>query len=131
MIKFKVKTVVTDNTGEFSVLLVDEEEKKTLPISIGALEAQNIAIPLQEVNPPRPLTHDLLKSAIEALGGKIEEIVITDLKDNTYYAEIHIKQDGRLITLDARPSDAIALAVRCDMPIYIDIKLTEFTYDVS
>ncbi|QSZ27997.1 bifunctional nuclease family protein [Aceticella autotrophica] len=131
MIKFKVKTIVTDNTGEFSVLLVDEEEKKTLPIAIGALEAQNIAIPIQGVNPPRPLTHDLLKSAIEALGGKIEEIVITDLKDNTYYAEIHIKQDGRLITLDARPSDAIALAVRCDMPIYIDIKLTEFTYDVS
>ena len=102
-----------------------------MPIAIGALEAQNIAIPIQGVNPPRPLTHDLLKSAIEALGGKIEEIVITDLKDNTYYAEIHIKQDGRLITLDARPSDAIALAVRCDMPIYIDIKLTEFTYDVS
>lgn len=131
MIKFKVKAVTMDVAGNFSVLLVDEEEKKVLPIVIGALEAQNIAMPMQGITPPRPLTPDLLKSAIENLGGRPEKVVITDLKDNTYYAEIHIRQDGRLIALDSRPSDAIALAVRCDIPIFINVGLVEFTYDIS
>ncbi|AAM24035.1 MAG: hypothetical protein XD49_0549 [Caldanaerobacter subterraneus] len=131
MLRFNVKAITMDVEGNFSVLLTDENEKKVLPIVIGPLEAQNIAIPLQGIKPPRPLTPDLLKSAIEELGGKPEKVVITDLKDDTYYAEVHIKQGDKLIKLDSRPSDAIALAVRTDMPIYLNVRLAEFTYDMA
>ncbi|MGB9680558.1 MAG: bifunctional nuclease family protein [Minisyncoccia bacterium] len=131
MLKFRVKAITMDVEGNFSVLLTDEEEKKVLPIVIGPLEAQNIAIPLQEITPPRPLTPDLLKSAIEQLGGKPEKVVITDLKDDTYYAELYIKQGDRVIKLDSRPSDAIALAMRTDIPIFINVRLAEFTYDMT
>ncbi|AYO31718.1 MAG: uncharacterized protein PWR06_751 [Thermoanaerobacteraceae bacterium] len=131
MIELRVKAVTVDAAGNFSVLLVDDEEKKVLPIVIGALEAHNIAMPIQGITPPRPLTPDLLKSAIEHLGGTPEKVVITDLRDNTYFAEIHLRQNGRIITLDSRPSDAIALAVRCNIPIFINTGLVEFTYDMS
>jgi bifunctional DNase/RNase len=131
MLKFHVKAITMDVEGNFSVLLTDEEEKKVLPIVIGPLEAQNIAIPLQGITPPRPLTPDLLKSVIEELGGKPEKVVITDLKDDTYYAELYIKQGDRVIKLDSRPSDAIALAMRTDIPIFINIRLAEFTYDMA
>ncbi|ADH60524.1 protein of unknown function DUF151 [Thermoanaerobacter mathranii subsp. mathranii str. A3] len=131
MLKFHVKAITMDVEGNFSVLLTDEEEKKVLPIVIGPLEAQNIAIPLQGITPPRPLTPDLLKTVIEELGGKPEKVVITDLKDDTYYAELYIKQGDRVIKLDSRPSDAIALAMRTDIPIFINIRLAEFTYDMA
>ncbi|KHO62057.1 MULTISPECIES: bifunctional nuclease family protein [Thermoanaerobacter] len=131
MLKFRVKAITMDVEGNFSVLLTDEEEKKVLPIVIGPLEAQNIAIPLQGITPPRPLTPDLLKSVIEQLGGKPEKVVITDLKDDTYYAELYIKQGDRVIKLDSRPSDAIALAMRTDIPIFINVRLAEFTYDMA
>ncbi|EMT40019.1 bifunctional nuclease family protein [Thermoanaerobacter thermohydrosulfuricus] len=131
MLKFHVKAITMDVEGNFSVLLTDEEEKKVLPIVIGPLEAQNIAIPLQGITPPRPLTPDLLKSVIEQLGGKPEKVVITDLKDDTYYAELYIKQGDRVIKLDSRPSDAIALAMRTDIPIFINVRLAEFTYDIA
>ena len=131
MLKFHVKAITMDVEGNFSVLLTDEEEKKVLPIVIGPLEAQNIAIPLQGITPPRPLTPDLLKSVIEELGGKPEKVVITDLKDDTYYAELYIKQGDKVIKLDSRPSDAIALAMRTDIPIFINVRLAEFTYDMA
>ncbi len=132
MIELKVKTVTVDFSGNFTVLLVDkEEEKMVLPIVIGALEAHNIAMPIQGATPPRPMTHDLLKTAIEELGGVIEKVVITSIKGNTYYAEIHIKQNDRTIVLDSRPSDAIALAVRANIPIFMNRWLVEFTYDMS
>ncbi|ABY95178.1 MULTISPECIES: bifunctional nuclease family protein [Thermoanaerobacter] len=131
MLKFHVKAITMDVEGNFSVLLTDEEEKKVLPIVIGPLEAQNIAIPLQGITPPRPLTPDLLKSVIEQLGGKPEKVVITDLKDDTYYAELYIKQGDRVIKLDSRPSDAIALAIRTDIPIFLNVRLAEFTYDMA
>lgn len=131
MLKFHVKAITMDVEGNFSVLLTDEEEKKVLPIVIGPLEAQNIAIPLQGITPPRPLTPDLLKSVIEQLGGKPEKVVITDLKNDTYYAELYIKQGDRVIKLDSRPSDAIALAIRTDIPIFLNVRLAEFTYDMA
>ncbi|MDI3481872.1 MAG: uncharacterized protein PWQ97_1527 [Tepidanaerobacteraceae bacterium] len=131
MIEFKVKAVTLDAAGNFSVLLVDKEEKKVLPILIGELEAHHIALPISGMTPPRPLTPDLLKSAIEKLGGIPEKVIITDIKDNTYFAEIHLRQNGRTIALDSRPSDAIALALRCQIPIFINTGLVEFTYDMS
>jgi len=131
MLEMKVKAVVASPMGEPVILLVDQEEKKVLPIVVGPLEAHNIALPLQGVNPPRPLTHDLLKSVIENMGGRVEKIVITDIRDNTYYAEIHIYLDGKNLVIDSRPSDAIALALRCGAPIFMKTALVEFTYDFA
>ena len=88
-------------------------------------------MPIQGATPPRPMTPDLLKTAIEKLGGVPEKVVITGIQGNAYYAEIHINQNGSSIVLDSRPSDAIALAVRCDIPIFMNKWLVEFTYDIS
>lgn len=125
----EVKTVTADQGGNFLVLLMDDEEKKVLPIAIGPLEAQAIALVLQGETPPRPLTHDLFKSVTETLGGVMEKIVITDIRESTFYAEIHLQQDGKTLAIDSRPSDAIALALRFNAPIYMEMKLVEFTYD--
>jgi hypothetical protein len=102
------------------VLLRDQEELNFLPIWIGVFEAAAIAMELQGVQPPRPMTHDLLKNLIENLGGKMRRALINDIKDGTFYALIEIEtRDGKVINLDARPSDAIALAVRNRAPIYV------------
>lgn len=129
MIKLEVKTVTADQGGNFLVLLMDDEEKKVLPISIGPLEAQAIAIVLQGETAPRPLTHDLLKTVCENLNAKLEKIVITDIKESTFYAEVHLLQNDQTIIIDSRPSDAIALALRFESPIYMATKMIEFTYD--
>lgn len=123
-----VLSVVTDLSGNYSVLLADADQKIVLPIGIGPFEAQAIAYPLQGETPPRPLTHDLMMTLCETLGGKIEKIVITDIKESVFYSEIYMQHDGKSLVLDARPSDAIALAVRCKCPIYMSPKLVEFTY---
>ncbi len=129
MIKMEVKTVTADQGGNFLVLLMDDEEKKVLPISIGPLEAQAIALVLQGETPPRPLTHDLLKTVCENLSAKLEKIVITDIRESTFYAEVYLSQNEQSIIIDSRPSDAIALALRFNSPIYMATKMVEFTYD--
>lgn len=102
------------------VLLRDQEEMNFLPIWIGVFEAAAIAMELQGVQPPRPMTHDLLKNAIENLGGKMKRAVINDIKDGTFFALIEIEtKDGKVLNLDARPSDAIALAVRNRAPVFV------------
>lgn len=129
MIKMEVRTVTADQGGNFLVLLMDEEEKKVLPISIGPLEAQAIALVLQGETPPRPLTHDLLKSICEQLGAKLEKIEIIDIRESTFYAQVYLESNGNTVVVDSRPSDAIALALRFGAPIYMALKLVEFTYD--
>jgi len=101
------------------VLLRDEEEMNFLPIWIGIFEAAAIAMELQNVKPPRPMTHDLLREAIENLGGEIKKVVINNVKDNVFYALVDVEKDKRVISLDSRPSDAIALAVRTHVPIFV------------
>lgn len=127
----KVKAISVDPSGNFLVLLVDQEEKKVLPITIGRLEAQSILIAIEGVKTPRPMTHDLFQTAIGELGGKVEKVIISKIENDTYFAEIHIQQAEKDIMLDSRPSDAIALALRCDAPIYIKFPLVEFTYNLS
>lgn len=129
MIRMDVKTVTADQSGNFLILLMDDEEKKVLPISIGPLEAQAIALVIQGEVPPRPLTHDLMKTVFEQLGAVLEKIVITDIRDSTFYAELHLRQGDQSLVLDSRPSDAIALALRFDAPIFMEPRLVEFTYD--
>lgn len=129
LLPVKVKAVTLDQVGSFLVLLCDENETKVLPISIGPFEAQSIALVLQGKTPPRPLTHDLLKSLCERLEGTVEKIIITDIMDSTFYAEIYVRHNEQTLVIDSRPSDAIALALRCAAPIYMAPRLVEFTYD--
>jgi uncharacterized protein len=102
------------------VILKEKAAERYLPIWIGAAEADAIAVRLQEVAVARPLTHDLLKSLIESLGGQITSIVVNDLANDTFYAHIILDVNGRQIEIDSRPSDAIALAVRARVPIYAE-----------
>jgi len=129
LIELQVKTIAMSQQGSYSLLLTDSEEKTVLPIVIGAFEAQAIAIPLEGKSAPRPLTHDLLVNFCKTLKGEVEKIVISDIKDDTYYAEIHLYQGEENYCLDARPSDAVALALRFEVPIYMATRLIEFTLD--
>ena len=121
MIEVKVVNVAIDANSKMPVIVLKEKTgEKTLPIWIGLFEAQAIALALENVKPPRPLTHDLAKSLIEKLKGKVDKVVISDLRNNTFYAQILIRKDGESIKVDSRPSDAIALALRLNVPIFIN-----------
>jgi bifunctional DNase/RNase len=102
------------------VILKEKESDRYLPIWIGPAEADAIAVRLQEVAVSRPLTHDLLRSIIDTLGGSIQYIVVNDLANDTFYARIIMEVDGRSMEIDSRPSDAIALAVRVQVPIFAE-----------
>ncbi len=102
------------------VILKEKSSDRYLPIWIGPAEAESIAVKLQDVATPRPLTHDLLKRVITSLGGEVSRIVVSDLMDDTFYAKVHIELNGDTYEIDCRPSDAIALAVRHDGFFLID-----------
>ena len=102
------------------VILKEKMADRYLPIWIGPAEADAIAVRLQGVSVPRPLTHDLLCSTIDALGARINSVIVTDLKNDTFYAKITLDVDGGQMEVDSRPSDALALAVRVEVPIYVD-----------
>lgn len=105
--------------GAYAILLKEVDGVRRLPIIIGAFEAQAIALEIEGIKPPRPLTHDLLKLLIDNLGGSVLEIIVDELRENTFYAKIILDVSGLTNEIDARPSDAIALAVRADAPIYV------------
>ncbi len=107
------------------VVLKETSSTRFLPIWIGPFEADAITIELQNVEVARPLTHDLLKATIEQLGAEILEVSITDLRNDTFYAEIALRLNGRRLAVDARPSDAIALAVRARVPVYVSPEVME------
>ncbi len=101
------------------IVVLKDEDERFLPIWIGPFEAEAINIALQGTQPGRPLTHDLFKSLIGEVGGKAERIIVADLREDTFYARIVMDVNGRHVELDARPSDAIALAVRMQLPIFV------------
>ena len=102
------------------VILKEKETSRYLPIWIGASEADAIAVKLQGTSVLRPLTHDLMQSVIDALGGKVNSIIVSDLQKDVFFAKIVINRDGEQVEIDSRPSDAIALAVRAQVPIYAE-----------
>jgi len=106
--------------GAYAILLKEIEGARRLPIIIGAFEAQAIALEMEGIKPPRPLTHDLLKTLVDNLGANVVEIIVNELKENTFYAKIILEASGLTNEIDARPSDAIALAVRTYAPIYVN-----------
>jgi len=102
------------------VILKEKDTNRYLPIWIGAAEADAIAVKLQGVSVPRPLTHDLIQSIVDTLGAKVKSIIVSDLKNDTFFAKIILNTDGTQMEIDSRPSDAIALAVRVQVPIYAE-----------
>jgi hypothetical protein len=102
------------------IILRDDEDKRSLPIWVGIFEANAIALELEKIPTARPMTHDLLKNVLESLEVQLLKIVVTDLKENTFFAELHLKLGGAEYTVDSRPSDAIALALRAAAPIFVD-----------
>lgn len=118
MIPVKIEPLMLSNMG-FVVLLKGLRDERTLPIFIGAPEAQAIAIKLEGVEVPRPLTHDLLKNILDFLECRLLRIEVCDLKEGTFFARLVVERDGMHLTVDCRPSDAIALALRANAPVYV------------
>ena len=109
------------------VILKDRDEKKVLPIWIGIFEANAIALELEKIATPRPMTHDLILNVMAGLSAKIRKIEINELKDSTYFANIHLDVASDIIIIDARPSDAIAIALRAEAPIFVSNDVVEKT----
>jgi len=119
-VEMRIRGLMMDpNTNMPIVILKDVNSDTVLPIWVGLYEAQAIHIEFEKLSGPRPLTHDLASNLINYMNGKLERIVITELKDDTFYAVLWLTQGGEPMTIDARPSDAIALALRADCPIYV------------
>ncbi len=119
-VRMEIKGLMLDPTSNVPIVILrDEAGRIFLPIWIGVFEANAIALRLESVETPRPMTHDLLRNAIETIGAKVSKIVISDLRDNTFYAQIHVQTNGTAVEIDARPSDAIALALRTEAPIFV------------
>jgi uncharacterized protein len=113
------------------VVLKDDAEKFFLPIWVGIFEANAIALQLENVSTPRPMTHDLLRNMISELDARVTRVVINDLRDSTFFAQIRVITGERTLELDARPSDAIALALRADAPIYVAQSVLEQAQTIS
>ena len=124
-IEVKIRALMMDpNSGTPIIILKDVQSDTMLPIWVGAYEANAIALEIEKIAPPRPMTHDLLRNLIIQLGVQVERVVVTRLQDNTFFAEIEMRSsDGNLMRLDSRPSDAIALALRADCPIFVDMEV--------
>jgi len=119
--EMKVAGITVDPfTNTPIVILKDLEEKDVLPIWIGLLEASSIATAIENIQTPRPMTHDLMKNILDALGIKVIRIEVNDLRDNTYYALIHLDVNKKRLVIDARPSDAIAIALRTGATIFVE-----------
>ncbi|HOJ51328.1 MAG TPA: bifunctional nuclease family protein [Syntrophales bacterium] len=132
MVEMKVAGITIDPlTSTPIVILKDLEEKKAIPIWIGLFEASAIATRLENVTFSRPMTHDLLKNVIERLNARLLKIEINDLKNNTYFAEMHLVRDDEVIIIDSRPSDAIAVALRMEAPIYVEESVIERSRNVD
>ncbi|WPM31548.1 bifunctional nuclease family protein [Hydrogenobacter sp. T-2] len=127
MIEMVVHGVTLDPVSQMPIVVLraKDNEEVLLPIWIGIFEADSIVRQLQNIEPPRPMTYELTKSIIENMGAKLERVVINDLKDSTYYAELHILQGNNLIVIDSRPSDAINLALRFDAPVFVEEEVLE------
>ncbi len=125
-VEMKVKFLTFDSTSNgFVVLLMDLANKTGLPIWIGPFEANAIAMKLKKIGSQRPMTHDLIHSILSNLESKVIKIVVNDLKENTYYALIYLNRKGEEIVIDSRPSDAIAIALAVDAPIFVSDQVIE------
>ena len=127
-VQMKLSRIIISEINEQQVIYLREVDgDRQFPILIGIFEATSIDRRVKDYEPPRPLTHDLLVNSIEILGGELDSVVITELKEHTYFANLRVRYEGELIEIDARPSDAIAVAVTCNphLPIYVSEEVLE------
>ena len=115
------RIIISEINDQQVIYLKEVDGDRTFPILIGIFEATSIDRRVKQYQSPRPLTHDLLVSIVDGLGAELQDVVISELKEHTYYAKLRVRQNGELVEIDARPSDAIAVAVTCDpqLPIYV------------
>jgi bifunctional DNase/RNase len=126
MVEVTVDRILLNPIAEYRVVILKEiGVERYLPIYIGRPEADAIAISLQGHEHKRPMTHDLLNNVISELGGEVSHIIVNDMRDDTFYARIYMTVNGQKLDIDSRPSDAIALAVRCDAPIFVEEKVMQ------
>jgi len=117
----KIKGLVVDPISKMPIVVLENPATdQILPIWIGVFEANAIALTIENIPTPRPMTHDLIKSVLLRLKIEVDRVVVTDVRNNTFYANIHCRHEGRELVIDSRPSDAIALALRMRSPIYVD-----------
>ena len=120
-VEMTIKGLMVDPITHMPIIILrDQDGQRVLPIWVGIFEANAIALQMENISTPRPMTHDLLRHVIEDLGGTVTKIVIADLRDNTFYALIHVNTQGGPVAIDARPSDAIALALRTQASIFVE-----------
>jgi uncharacterized protein len=120
-VEMKIRGLTIDPGTQMPIVVLKDVNGTTvLPIWVGIFEANAIALEIEKVSTPRPMTHDLLKTVLMGLNTGVRKVVVNELKDDTFYAIIWLEKDGELISVDSRPSDALALALRLDCPIYVD-----------
>jgi bifunctional DNase/RNase len=120
-VEMKIRGLMMDPVSNMPIVILKDVNSNTiLPIWVGVYEANAIALEIEKVVTPRPMTHDLIKSLLRGLNTGVQKVVVSDLKDDTFYAVIWLERDGDIISIDARPSDALAVALRLDCPIYVE-----------
>ena len=130
--EFRIKGLMMDPvTNSPIVILQDVETKTLLPIWVGIFEANAIALQIERIDTPRPMTHDLIKNILLHLNAEVIKIVVTELKENTFYALIHLILEGELVAIDSRPSDAIAIALRTDSPIFVTQEVINHSRNIT
>jgi bifunctional DNase/RNase len=134
-VEMKIRGLTMDPVTQMPIVVLKDVNGNTvLPIWVGIFEANAIALEIEKVSTPRPMTHDLLKTVLMGLSAGVKKVVVSELKDDTFYALIWLERDGELISVDSRPSDALALALRLDCPIYVDdavLKSSKLTNTVN
>jgi len=126
MVRMEVKGLIIDPIANMPVVILrDAEDKAFLPIWVGVPEANAIALQLEGITTPRPMTHDLLRNALSLVQAEVVRITVTDLLENTFYAQIHLRIGEKELLLDSRPSDAIALALRAEAPVFVEESVLE------
>jgi Uncharacterized conserved protein len=127
MLEMVVHGITLDPVSQMPIVVLKakDDDETFLPIWIGIFEADSILRELQKVEPPRPMTYELMKNVITRMGGVVDKVIINDLKDSTYYAEVHILQGNNLLIIDSRPSDAINIALRFSAPIFVEESVLE------
>jgi bifunctional DNase/RNase len=134
-VEMKIRGLTMDPVTQMPIVVLKDVNGGTvLPIWVGIFEANAIALEIEKVSTPRPMTHDLIKTVLMGLNTGVKKIVVSELKDDTFYALIWLEKDGELISVDSRPSDALALALRLDCPIYVEdtvLKNSKSTASVS
>ncbi len=130
--EFKIKGLMMDPvTNSPIVILQDVDGNTILPIWVGIFEANAIALQIERIDTPRPMTHDLLKNVLLQLNAEVGKVVVTELRDNTFYAAIHLQLDDQPVVVDSRPSDAIALALRTDSPIFVTDQVIQNSRNIT